>query len=309
MKVFLISHIADLDGVMPVVLTDLAFEDYDYQLLDIKDVDGFVKDSLDNNKFDDYDLVIMTDLCISESLAQTIDNTIFKNKFIVLDHHYTNLKLNSFSFINVVDEVNGIKESGTSLYYQYLIKKYPNELLTQESVAYMTTLTRLADTWQWQEFNMPEARDLSGLLTYYGNEKFITHYTNFLRKNKEFYFTEPERILLEVDKKRKDEYIDKFKNGNIIIRKIKDYNVGIVFAENYRSELGNELSSYYEDQVDLIMIINLNRSFSFRCTKDNVNVSEFASIFGGKGHVKSSGAPLPDNIKEDIVDLIIREIK
>ena len=49
MKVFLISHIADADGVMPVILTDLAFENYDYKLLDIKDVDTFMNESIDNN--------------------------------------------------------------------------------------------------------------------------------------------------------------------------------------------------------------------------------------------------------------------
>lgn len=309
MKVFLISHIADLDGIMPVVLTDLAFTDYDYQLLDIKDVDIFMQEKLDSNYFENYDLVIMTDLCISSTLAEEIDKTIFKNKFIVLDHHYTNLELNKYSFIHVTDEVNGIKESGTSLYYQYLIKNYSNDNLLFESVAYMATLTRLADTWQWQEFNMPEARDLSCLLAYYGNEKFISHYTNFLKKNKEFYFSEPEKILLEVDKTRKEEYINRFKDGNIIIKDINGYKVGIVFAENYRSELGNELSNYYAEEVDLIMIINLNRSLSFRCSKDNVNVSEFASLFGGKGHVKAAGAPLPENIKEEIINLILKELK
>lgn len=309
MKIFLISHVADLDGVAPVVLTDLTFTDYDYQLLDIKDVDTFMRDSISNNKFDDYDLVIMTDLCISEDLAKEIDETIFKNKFIVLDHHYTNLSLNKYSFIQVVDEVQGIKESGTSLYYQYLLKNYPNDILKQESVAYFVLLTRLADTWQWQEFNMPEARDLSCLLAYYGNERFISNYNNFLRKNKEFYFNESEKILLEVDKNRKEEYINRFKDGNIIIKQIKEYKVGIVFAENYRSELGNELSVYYKDKVDLIMIINLNRSLSFRCSKDDVNVSDFASFFGGKGHVKAAGAPLPENIKEDIINMILKEIK
>lgn len=304
MKVLLISHIADADGIMPVILTDLTFEDYDYQLLDIADVDSYVNDNLDNNYFDNYDKVFMVDLCVSESTAKRIDSLEFKKKFFVLDHHYANISLNKYSFIKVIDEENGIKESGTSLYYKYLLIHYPSELLKRNSVAYMVTLVRLGDTWQWKDFDVYEARDLVTILSYYGNEKFIDNYIRFLRKNNEFYFNDAEKILIDIDNNRKLEYIENIKN-HIIFKKINDYNVGIVFAELYRSELGNALAEYYKDEVDLIMIINMNRSISFRAIKDNINVSNFANLFNGKGHKLAAGAPLPDNIKEQTLTLIL----
>ncbi len=303
MKVLLISHIADADGIMPVILTDLTFEDYDYQLLDVGDVDSYVNDSLDNNFFDNYDKVFMVDLCVSESIAKKIDNLEFKKKILILDHHYANINLNKYSFIKVIDEENGIKESGTSLYYKYLLTNYPNELLKRNSVAYMVTLVRLGDTWQWKEFNVTEARDLVTILSYYGNEKFIDNYTRFLRKNNEFYFNDAERVLIDIDNNRKLEYIENMKD-DIIFKQINGYKVGIVFAELYRSELGNALAEYYKDKVDLIMIINMNRSISFRAIKDNINVSDFAKLFKGKGHKLAAGAPLPDNIKEKTLNLI-----
>lgn len=308
MRILLISHIADLDGVMPVVLTDLVFEDYDYQLLDIKEVDEYILKGLEENLFDNYDKVFMTDLCVSEDVANKIDNMEFKKKFLVLDHHIGNIDLNKYSFITVIDEVNGIKESGTSLYYKYLLENYPNDLLKRNSVAYMVTLVRLGDTWQWKEFNVEEARDISTILTYYGNERFINNYINFLRKNREFYFNEAEKVLIESDKNMRHDYIESAKE-NMIIRDIKGYKVGIVFAELYRSELGNALAEYFIDTVDLIMIINMNRTFSFRCVKDDVNVCEFAKLFGGKGHKKAAGAPLPENIKEDTIEYILKGIK
>ena len=55
MKVLIISHVADLDGVMPVVLTGLAFSSYDYQLLDIAEVDSFFLERVNTDFFSSYD--------------------------------------------------------------------------------------------------------------------------------------------------------------------------------------------------------------------------------------------------------------
>ena len=305
MKVFLISHIADADGVMPVILTDLAFENYDYKLLDIKDVDTFMNESIDNNLFDEYDKVFMTDLNVSEELAKRINTIDLKNKFIVLDHHIGNMDLNKYDFITVVDEANNMKESGTSLYYEYLIKNYPNDLLLKNSVKYMVNLVRLGDTWEWKKYNITEARELSTILNYYGNEEFIDNYKMFLRENNEFYFNKMENTLLKIDRYKKEDYIN-FIKDNMIIKNINGYNAGIVFAENYRSELGNELSEIYKDKIDFVMIINLNRSISFRCIKDNVDVNEIAKLFNGGGHKKAAGAPLKEDTYEKLIDEFLK---
>lgn len=304
MKVFLISHIADLDGVMPVILTDLTFEDYDYKLLDIGQIDDYMINSLDNNLFDSYDKVFMTDLNISEEVADRINNSDFKNKFQVLDHHIGKIGMNKYDFIKVVDEVNGIKESGASLYYQYLLENYPNDLLKRESVNYMVSLVRLGDTWQWKTFDVPEARDIGTVLSYYGNDDFINYYSNFLRKNREFYFTPSENAIIKADKTKKELYIENMKE-KMVIRRINNHNVGIVFAENYRSELGNDLAEYFINEIDLVMIINLNRSISFRCVRDDVDLSEFARYFNGTGHKKASGAPLIENTRETFIDMFL----
>lgn len=304
MKVFLISHIADADGVMPVILTDLAFENYDYKLLDIKDVDSFMNESLDNNLFDEYDKVFMTDLNISEELAEKINNSDFKEKFQVLDHHIGAIDLNKYDFEKVVDEANGMKESGTSLYYKYLLTYYPNDLLNKNSVKYMVNLVRLGDTWEWKKYNIPEARDLSTILYYYGNEEFIDNYKIFLRENNEFYFNKMENTLLKIDRYKKEDYINIMRD-KVVIKDINGYKAGIVFSENYRSELGNDLSEYYKDKIDFMMIINLNRSISFRCVKDNINLNEIASIFGGHGHQKAAGAPLKEDLYETLIDNVL----
>lgn len=304
MKVFLISHIADIDGLTPVVLSKLVFKDFDYKLLEISEVDSYMNEALDNNFFDEYDKVFMTDLCINEETAKRIDNLAFKDKFQVIDHHIGNLALNKYSFIKVVDEENGFKESGTSLYYKYLLEHHPIKILATEAVSYMVSLVRLGDTWEWVKYNKQEARYLSTLLSYYGTEKYINNYFDFLLANETFFFTESEKLLIEVDNRRMNDYIE-IKKEQIIFEEIKGYKVGIVFAELYRSELGNILSKTYPD-VDLIAIINMGRSISYRTNRDDVSVNDFAMFFGGKGHQKAAGSPLPVGLKESIIDYIFR---
>ena len=303
MKVFLISHIADVDGITPIVLTDLVFDSYDYYLLEPSEVDDYMEESLKNNLFDNYDKVFVTDLCFTDKIASLIDKTNLKNKIQVLDHHYSRLDLNKYSFISVIDEKDGKKESGTSLYYKYLLDNYPNDLLKKNSVKYMVDLVRSGDTWEWKKTNNIDARDLAGLLPSYGIDKFVSKYKKFFRENDEFYFDDIDKILIEINNRNIKEYLDSSVD-KVIIRNIKGYRVGIIFAELYRSELGNYLAEYYQDDVDFIMIINMNRALSFRGIKDDVDVTIFAKYLNGYGHKKAAGAPLPEGLKESIIEYI-----
>lgn len=303
MKVFLISHVADIDGLTPVILSELTFKDFDYELLETTEVDSFMKEKLDNGFFDKYDMVYMTDLCVGKEIAEEINNSVLKNKIMIFDHHYTNFELNEYDFINVIDEENGIKECGTTLYYRYLLDNYPNGYLVRNSTAYMVSLVRLNDTWLWKELGIEEARYLTILLNYYGIDHFINNYVDFIKNNKDFYFTKIENMLIETDNKRIKEYI-KEKKEQVIFKNINGFNVGIVFAELYRSELGNELAEYYINEVDFIIIINMSRSISYRGVKEENSLGDFAAIYGGKGHRKAAGSPLPIGLKEMIIDYI-----
>ena len=304
MKVFLMSHVADLDGVMPVVLTDLAFSDYDYQLLDIAEVDPFIEEKLASDFFHSYDKVFLTDLGVSKEVAEKIENSPLKEKLQILDHHQSNLFLNEYSFGKVVVSKDGILQSGTSLYYQYLLMHHANTLLARDSVSYMVSLVRLLDTWEWKKYQVIDALDLGTILAYYGNEKFIQNYVSFLRNHLEFSFTETEKILLETDKNKKQEYFN-VKKESLIKREIAGYQVGIVFAEQYISELGNTLAEELKEEIDLIMIIRMDHSLSFRSVKEDVDVSKFARLFSGNGHVHAAGAPLPSHIHEKVIDFIL----
>ena len=51
---------------------------------------------------------------------------------------------------------------------------------------------------------------------------------------------------------------------------------GVVFSENNKSELGNYLSNKYPE-LDLIILIDASSRISYRSSRDDVAVNEFAS--------------------------------
>jgi len=304
MNVFIFSHVADCDGITPIILSKLAFTNVDYKLLDNPIDDEFL-DYVNNNDFSKYDYIFMTDLCINEDTIKKLDSS-FINKFKIFDHHISNIHMNKYDFIEVVDK-DIIKQSATSLYFNYLCKEFGNKTLSKNSTKTIVDIVRLADTWAFIEENKEPNFNLVDFLSILGINDYIEYFYNFILNNDEFYLEEKYKFLFEIENKRKLNYID-LKEKQMIKAYIKPYNVGIVFAENYRSLLGNELSKRHSE-LDFIIIINLSRSISYRTVKDNINLSKFASIYGGKGHVKASGSPLPNYLKELIIKTIYNEVK
>ncbi|HZG70259.1 MAG TPA: hypothetical protein VEY51_01880, partial [Chondromyces sp.] len=76
---------------------------------------------------------------------------------------------------------------------------------------------------------------------------------------------------------------------------------GVVHAESYHSELGNELGKEFS-YLDYIAIINMSgRKVGFRTIHDEVDVSEIAAHYGGGGHAKASGCTLTPEAYEVFV--------
>ena len=82
---------------------------------------------------------------------------------------------------------------------------------------------------------------------------------------------------------------------------------GIVFAEQHRSLLGNYLAQKYSYMLDYIIMINMQQGLSFRCIKDGIDLSQFASVYGGGGHIKAAGAPLDNALKREVIKLILND--
>ncbi len=82
------------------------------------------------------------------------------------------------------------------------------------------------------------------------------------------------------------------KRRELVQLQTEEYFAGVVYAESYHSELGNELGKEYP-HLDYIAILNIGgRRMGFRTIHDHVDVSQVAGKYGGGGHAKASGCSL-----------------
>ena len=122
----------------------------------------------------------------------------------------------------------------------------------------------------------------------------------------EFYFDKNQLYLLDVEEKRTQRYMEEAEK-TMFHAHLCGHNCGIVFAEQHRSLLGNYLAQKYAYCLDYIVLINMQQGISFRCIKDDINVGEIATIFGGGGHIKASGAPMQNDLKREVIKLIFKD--
>lgn len=307
MKVFLISHRSDPDGITPLILSKLIFDTVDSLLVEACSVNDETLNLINNNAFDTYDAVYITDLGLNKTLLDIINgNDNLKSKIKIFDHHAGNMIGNDYDFAKIVDvDDNDVKQSGTSLYYDFLLSSYNFEVLNKRGLKEFVNMVREYDTWEWVKTNNQDAKKLAHLFDLYGREYFAEHYINFFKENDDFYFDDKELFLLDIEQRNIDNYISE-KKEDVIPVTLLGHKSGLVFATKYRSELGNALAKSFSDVYDFIVIINIEHGISYRGVKD-VDLNQVANAFGGKGHTNSSGSPLPHNIQETLAKMIFKD--
>lgn len=300
MKVKVFSH-NDLDGVGCVIVANAVFgkENVDFSLCNYNEINDKVLDFVVNLKYKEYDKVFITDISVNEEVAECVDIADAADsglvRFQLIDHHITAAWLNKYDWALVQesytldsldneDEQEVYKTSGTSMLYDWLIEEgyYDGSEYVQE----FAELVRRYDTWEWTtRYNDQHAKRLNDLLYIIGQGKFIERFT----ENIDPVFTTGEVTILDVEEERIKKYIDS-KAKQLFTLPLEGYVAGVVFSEQYVSQLGNELAKRY-DQLDLIVLIDVGAArISYRTIKDSVDVSAIAKTFGGGGHVKSSGS-------------------
>lgn len=302
-KVMLLSHIGDPDGVTPVVYAQFVFKNLEYKLLDVSEVDENVKIALQNEKYDEVHLV---DLNISEALAEEINNSEYKNKLKVFDHHISGIHLNKYPFIKVINEENGRKECGTSIYHRYLKEISDAKEIHTNAAEELTETVRLVDTFDFKEEKDKEAKQIAMIFSIYGREEYIKKYHRFLKTHTEFKYTPFDKKMLAIESAKEERYI-KQKEKEMFRIKLEGNKVGLVYAERYRSELGNYLIEKNDD-LDYIILINISQRISYR-GKDRADLSVISKKYGGGGHKNAAGSPLPNDILKQITELIYKNVE
>lgn len=252
-----------------------------------------------------YDKIFITDISVNDKVANLLDdlcgNDVCDDSICgleLLDHHESALFLNFHYWCNIKTEINGIKTSGAELFALSIFDgKIPNEIQN------MIENIKLYDTWLWSERNditPKKLNDLFLLLGFNDFEKGLIE-SNYNVNN----FIENNKLLLKIQQNKIDKYIKK-KDKTITTKEINGYNVGIVFAERYISELGNSLAKLHPE-LDIIAMIG-DGFVSYRSIgdKDKNNCCEFAKLFGGGGHKNSSGNSILNNLKEEYINNIFK---
>lgn len=300
MKTLLISH-TDLDGISCNLLLDLAGIKYDYYNVEVSEVADTLN-AIFNNKDTTYDQIYIADLTVSKSDYTRLQESGIN--YLVFDHHRTHLYAKNFKNANIKVNEFGHLTCATELFYNYLKELYPN--INTPLIASYVELVRQIDTYTMEN---DDPRDLSTLLFIYGKTTFLKKMKTRLKKEKEsFTFTTFEKKYLSIQNAEFDAYCLR-KEKELLFYEIKGYICGVVFCENTdKSELGHRLSKKHPE-LDLIILINPSRSISYRTERDDIDVSKFASYFGGGGHMKASGSDFINKNREDIIKSYYKDVK
>lgn len=305
-KIALITHIADADGAFPIILANLAFTNVDDFSCDVKEVDDTLSKVLEHASI--YDTIYIVDLNITDKMAQKINQSELKDKIKIFDHHASNEFLNKYPFIHVVVERNGLKECGTTLFYEHLKNITGNEIFSKEVLKTMIELVRQVDTFDFTDEIKELALDFGNLYNIYGRENYIKHFIEYIKGHDTFKLDGIEKTLIEIEKDRVNRYIEE-KMQHVKFATIDNIKVGIVFAEKNRSMLGHAMAKYFQDKIDIAIIIDVDRSVSYRAEKENVDITLLAARYDGGGHKHAGGSPLPIDIQEKIVEQIFESVK
>jgi oligoribonuclease NrnB/cAMP/cGMP phosphodiesterase (DHH superfamily) len=101
-------------------------------------------------------------------------------------------------------------------------------------------------------------------------------------------------------------YIER-KRRELKIFNILGYQSGVVFAEQYHSELGNELAKSFLN-LDFIVIINpATAKISYRGIKEDIDLGkDVAKIFGGGGHPRAAGSQIEDELIDTFISNLFK---
>jgi uncharacterized protein len=284
----------DLDGVACGILFRLAFGDKaDIRYNSVSGLNFQVEKYFErmNDRMKREDHLYITDLSVNHEVTEKINEFVNEGgKAKLIDHHKTALHFNEYSWGRVkVEDESGTLTSAASLVYDYLVQE--NHLARNGSLDEFVELVRQYDTWDWDILKNYKAKNLNDLFFMVSIEEFEERMVSRLTSGESFDYDDFEKKLLEMEEDKIERYIRRKKREIIQIEYDGLYG-GVVHAESYHSELGNELGKEYP-HLDYIAILNLGgKKISFRTIHDDVDVSAVAGEFGGGGHAKASGCSM-----------------
>ncbi len=309
MKVLLFTHSQDIDGAGCAVLATEAFSDVKIIPTKTFDITSNVEKFMNSGEIYSFDQIFVTDLCIKEPVLSRIDcDKSLKNKLMVLDHHKTEIEEGNdkYDFVNITVERNGRKESGTSLFYQYLLE---NKFLTRSHILdVLVEWTRQYDVWDWKKQENYNAKKLHILFETLGYNQYLELILNKIHRysSQSIEFNDFEnKVVAHYEEMFRNDilgFLSKMKVVEIEIQNIF-YKVGYIRCPyKYRNDINefiiHEGNTFEIDMVGMIMM-DID-TVSYRQIKD-IDVSIIAKHFGGKGHRAASSNSQSNSLFQELL--------
>ena len=337
-KAILFTH-TDLDGAGCAVLFKYLCDhrgmtEVEYSIFnaDISKLYETVTTAVSSTEVDANTEIVFAALCCGEELMKRLTER-FKT-IRVFDHHVTNSWANVCPGVDAhVYEHNsaGHLESGTSI----LWSQYRDELNNPVIVKF-TNAVRSYDNFEFKVIDNPDAIRMNKLFSILGMEAFCTKYSEFLRiQNSEgtakhsFVVDAANEIIESVEiidetlgfvvdtsLKLEREKIDRIVNGTE--KKIMHFDTTIddercvifnVISGMNMSDLGAQYLNAHPEYSIFIWFDMNRKGFSYRSTRDDIDVSVIASKMGGGGHPKAAGSLIPQQMYAKIVEDISSTIR
>jgi oligoribonuclease NrnB/cAMP/cGMP phosphodiesterase (DHH superfamily) len=300
MKIKLFTH-TDLDGIGPVVLLKVMYGpelELNYETHGYATIDQAVSDYYTSKEYLNYDYTYIIDISVREEHSiNAVSNMFAEGHFIaLLDHHATALPLNDYLWAKVDTEK---PNCGTSLLFdcltqdKELIPIAPIYVVLKEFVR----LVQQWDTWLWADSGDDTPKKLNDLFYLYGKYDFADAMVNRISGGTELLIP-VDFVALRTKKQIYQQYLaKKTKQLRVVASFAGDLTAGIVFADEYLSELGHDLLDAYPEISHIVMINPGTKTVSLRArTEDNVDVKAIAESHGGGGHTKASGYQLTQEL-------------
>lgn len=307
MKVLLFTHEQDIDGLGCAVLIANTNIEYDLELCKTFELDEKIKKHMDDGSIYNYDYIYVTDLCPNEEVLSIIEaDHRLNKKFQVLDHHKTAEKFNDYDFVTVISEEAKVKESGTSLFYKYLLNH--NYLDSRQVLDEFVEHTRAYDVWDWIKKDDFIARNLHIIFETQGINYYLEMIKRMITDEQEIKLSKHEEsIVNDFNKKLRDAInlsLDKMIVENLEIDGAI-FRVGYIITDyKYRNDVADIVKENNREDIDAIgMIMNDRDTVSYRSIK-NIDVSIIAYYFGGSGHKDAASNPKDNVLFQHILKLI-----
>lgn len=320
-KVVLFTH-DDLDAAGCAIVFTLIMKatngNYEVIYCSNNNIDKKVQEAWDSGVIDDDTIICFGDICPSEEMAKKLVAN-FKEPIRVWDHHATNSYIsNVIPGASIVTEIKpGRLESGTSLMYLFFtrIRSWNNENYLMELLNSLVENVRSYDTYEWKKTNNLTAQRLNALFKILGMKRFVKRYVDRILDR---YCSHAGSVIEARDDEYIDAYLEKEQSyiNSLTIDDVKTIEIkGLKAAVRFSggagiSEVANQFLTKYPE-YDVFIDLGISGGYySFRTIRNDLDVGAMlAKPLGGGGHSKAAGAPISEELKDEIINLLIGKLK